>query len=175
MEFCVEKDDGTEKRLNVEKELLLRNVYPINPVTLESAKTGLKTEEVKEKMIGWIASGNSELFKEKSKEIWKGRTYIDGKNELVHIPGDIDYTIMSNWITFILNRGDKPCGSYGEAFIAMEHDIPIYLITEMPKKELPKSLLQCIIISGGDTFNTLNEYLIFIDQHYKLHRKEEKK
>jgi len=109
MEICVEKDDGTEKREIVEKELLLRNVYPINPVKLETSKTGLRTGEIKEKMSGWVASGNWELFKEKAKEIWKGKQYIDGKEELVHIPGDIDYVTMSNWLTFTYSKGDKPC------------------------------------------------------------------
>lgn len=171
MEVCAEKDDGTEKREGVEKELLLRNVYPINPVKLEKSKTGLRTEEIKEKMAGWVASGNWGLFTERAKEIWKGKQYIDGKNELVHIPGDIDYVLMSNWITFTLQKGDKPCGSYFEAGIALEHDIPIYLITDMPKKELPKSLLQGILVSGGEVFNTLNEYLKFIDEKYKLKKK----
>lgn len=172
MEVCVEKDDGTEKREGVEKELLLRNIYPINPVKLEQSKTGMRTKEIKEKMIGWVASGNWDLFKERAKEIWKGKQYIDGKKELVHIPGDIDYVLMSNWLTFILQKGDKPCGSYFEAGIALEHDIPIYLITDMPKKELPKSLLQGILVSGGEVFNSLGEYLTFIDQKYKLKRKE---
>jgi len=109
MEICAEKDDGTEKREGVFLELSLRNVYPIHPVKLESSKTGLTTDEMKEKMIGWVSSGNWELFKEKSRGIWKGQKYIDGKNEIVHIPGDIDYVLMSDWLTFILNRGDKPC------------------------------------------------------------------
>ena len=174
MEVCAEKDDGTEKRSAVEKELFLRNIYPINPVKLEVCKTGLKTGEVKEKMIGWVASGNWDLFKERAKEIWKGKQYIDGKNELVHIPGDIDYVTMSNWLTFMFSKGDKPCGSFFECGIALEHDIPIYLITDMPKKELPKSLLQGILVSGGEVFNTLGEYLNFIDEKYKLKRKEPK-
>ena len=174
MEVCAEKDDGTEKRTAVEKELLLRNVYPINPVKLEICKTGLRTEEIKEKMIGWVSSGNWELFRDRAKEIWKGRQFIDGKGELVHIPGDIDYVTMSNWLTFTFNKGDKPCGSFFECGIALEHDIPIYLITDMPKKELPKSLLQGILVSGGEVFNTLNDYLTFIDTKYKLKRKEPK-
>lgn len=174
MEVCAEKDDGTEKRIGVEKELILRNVYSINPVTLELAKTGLKTDEIKAKMSGWVSSGNWELFKECAKEIWKGKTYIDGKKELVHIPGDIDYVIMSDWITFTYNRGDKPCGSFFECGIALEHNIPIYLITDMLKKELPKSLLQGILVSGGEVFNNLNDYLKFIDEKYKLKRKETK-
>lgn len=172
MEICAEKDDGSSQRAGVEQELLLRNVYPINPVKLESAKTGLPTGAVKEKMNGWVASGNWELFKEKAKEIWKGRSYIDGKEELVHVPGDIDYVLMSDWITFTFNRGDKPCGSFMECGIAMEHNIPIYLITDIPKKELPKSLLQGILVTEGEVFNTLNEYLKFIDEKYKLRRKE---
>jgi hypothetical protein len=175
MEICVEKDDGTQSRAEVEKELLLRNVYPINPVRLEVSKTGLRTEEIKEKMAGWVASGNWELFRERAKDIWKGKQYIDGKNELVRIPGDIDYVTMSDWLTFTFKKGDKPCGSYGEAFIALEHNIPVYLITDMLKKELPKSLLQCILVSGGEVFNTLNEYLKFVDEKYKLKRKEEEK
>jgi hypothetical protein len=175
MEICAEKDDGTQKRIGVKKELLLRNVYPINPVALEKSKTGMKTDEIKEKMIGWVASGNWDLFKEKSKGIWKGQRYIDGKDEIVHVPGDIDYVLMSDWITFVYNKGDRPCGSFFECGIALEHSIPIYLITDMPKKELPKSLLQGILVSEGEVFNTLNDYLIFVDEKYKLKRKEEKK
>lgn len=57
-----------QKRAEVEKELLLRNVYPINPVTLEASKTGMRTEGVKTKMIGWIASGNWGLLENKQKQ-----------------------------------------------------------------------------------------------------------
>jgi len=172
MEVCAEKDDGSGKRVEVEKELLLRNVYPINPVTLEASKTGMKTGEVKEKMIGWVASGNWELFKESARGIWKGAQYIDGKSEIVHVPGDIDYVLMSDWLTFTLQKGDKPCGSYFECGIALEHNIPIYLITEMPKKELSKSLLQGILVSGGEVFNSLKDYLNFVDSKYKLREKK---
>jgi hypothetical protein len=174
MEKPKEKDDGSSQRINVEKELLCRNVYPINPVKLEASKTGLTTEQLKEKMSGWLASGNWELFADRALEIWKGTNYIDEKNGLTHIPGDIDYCIMSDWITFTLNRGDVCCGSFAECGIAMEHGIPIYLITDMPKKELPKSLLQMILITEGEVFNSLNDYLIFVDKNYKLKRKEPK-
>ena len=34
MEKPIEKDDGSGKRIEVKKELLLRNVYPIDPVAL---------------------------------------------------------------------------------------------------------------------------------------------
>jgi hypothetical protein len=174
MEVCAEKDDGTSKRAGVEKELLLRNIYPINPVKLESQKTGMRTEEIKEKMSGWISSGNWELFKQKAREIWLGKKYIDEKQGLVHIPGDVDYVLMSDFLTFTLQKGDKPCGSFFECGIALEHNVPIYLITDMLKKELPKSLLQGVLASEGEVFNNLNDYLEFIDKKYKLHRKEPK-
>jgi len=174
MEKTAEKDDGSEKRAKVEEELILRNVYPINPVKLEATKTGLSTDEIKEKMTGWVASGNWELFEERSKEIWQGKDNLSEKGELIHTPGDIDYCLMSDWLTFKYNKGDMPCGSFAECGIAMEHKIPIYLITDLAKKDLPKSLLQMILITKGEVFNTLPQYLDFIDSKYKLHRKEPK-
>jgi len=174
MEKTAEKDDGSEKRAGVEKELLLRGIYPINPVKLETTKTGMTTDEVKEKMIGWVASGNWDLFKQRAAEIWKGKDLVDKDKGITHIPGDIDYCTMSDWITFTFNKGDAPCGSFAECGIAMEHDIPIFLITDMPKKELPKSLLQMVLVTGGEVFNTLPQYLEHIDKVYKLKRKEPK-
>jgi hypothetical protein len=170
MEKTAQNDDGGGMRSGVEKELTLRNVFPINPVKLESSKTGLPTGAIKEKLSGWIASGNWEKFKEKSREIWKGKLLVEEDGSLVNVPGDIDYCKMSDWITFTYNRGDVPCGSFAECGIAMDHGIPIYLITNMPKKELPKSLLQMIMVTEGEVFNTLNEYLEFIDKKYKLRR-----
>ncbi|MBU0581320.1 MAG: hypothetical protein KKA19_09100 [Candidatus Margulisbacteria bacterium] len=175
MEKPSEGDDGGEKRIVVEKELLLRMVYPINPVKLEATKTGMTTEDIKNKMTGWVASGNWELFKDRATEIWRGVDFIEETRGLVHIPGDIDYCKMSDWLTFTLNRGDLPCGSYAECGIAMEHNIPIYLITNIPKKELPKSLLQMVLITDGEVFENLHQYLLFIDEKYKLKKKEEKK
>jgi hypothetical protein len=172
MEKTAEGDDGSSKRIIFEKELLLRDIYPINPVKLESSKTGMTTDEVKEKMKGWISSGNWDIFKKHAKSIWKG-VDKEENGQLIHIPGDVDYVLMSKFLTFVFNKGDSPCGSYGEAFIAMEHNIPVYLITEINKGDLPKSLLQCIEASDGEVFNTINKYLEFLDQRYNLKRKEE--
>ena len=119
MEKTAEHDDGSEKRLSVEKELLLRNVYPINPVRLEATKTGMTAEEIKEKMIGWISGGCWELFNKKANEIWQGIDKIDFKIGMIHIPGDIEYCLMSNWITFTFNKGDVCCLSQ-DSLILME-------------------------------------------------------
>lgn len=173
MEKTAEKDDGSSKREIFEKEFLLRDIYPINPVKLESSKTGMTTDEVKEKMKGWVAGGCWDLFRKHAKSIWQGvDKEVDG--QLIHIPGDVDYVLMSNFLTFAFTKGDQPCGSFGEAFIAMEHNIPVYLITDINKGDLPKSLLQCIEASEGEVFNSVNKYFEFLDNKYKLKRKEPK-
>lgn len=168
MQLTAEGDGGQAKRDIVEKELLSRNIYPINPVRLEATKTGTSCEDLTGKMRGWIASGNWEKFRQEAIFIWKGKTFLDEKGGMVHIPGDIEYCLMSDWITFTLNKGDGPCGSYMEVGIAMEHNIPIYLITDMPKKELKQSLLQAIEVSDGEVFNNVPSYLEFIDKKYNL-------
>lgn len=172
MQFTAEKDDGSAQRENVEKELISRNIYPINPVRLESNKTGIDTEALTAKMKGWVASGCWDKFREHAIHIWKGKTYIAEDGSMVHIPGDMDYVKLSDWITFTLNAGDAPCGSYAECGIAMEHNIPIYLITNMAKKDLKQSLLQMIEVTNGAVFSSLFEYLEFIDKEYKLKKKE---
>jgi hypothetical protein len=174
MEKPKEKDDGQSQRTEVENELILRGIYPINPVRLEAMKTGMSTDEVKEKMNGWLASGNWDLFGAKSKEIWKGKYYIDSVKGIMHIPGDEDYCLISDWLTFTLHKGDIPCGSYAECGIGMRYDKPLYLITDMPKKELPKSLIQMVLNTNGEVFPTVGKYLEFIDEKYKLHKKEPK-
>lgn len=173
MEKTAEKDDGSSKREIFDKELSLRGVYPINPCKLEATKTGMCTDDLKVKMKGWVESGNWELFKEKANEIWKGKDFVDDEG-LVHIPGDMDYVKMSDWLTCIYNKGDQPCGTFFECGIAMEHNIPIYLITDVIKRDVPKSLLQGIYVSGGEVFNSIKDYFEFIDKEYGLKRKEEK-
>ena len=172
MEKTAEKDGGGSKREEVEKELRYREVYPINPVSLESFKTEMTSEEVTEKLKGWIAGGCWDKYREYADLIWKGKDSINEKGSLKHIPGDFDYVFMSDWITCVYNKGDSPCGTYGEAFLAYYLNKPIYLITDVPKKELRHSFLQAIVGSGGEVFDSLTQYLEFIDKTYKLKRKD---
>jgi hypothetical protein len=109
MQITAEKDGGGEKRENLDKELRLRNVFPINPVKLEESKTGMSSEEITIKMKGWIASGCWDKFGEQAINIWKGRDYVEANGSLKHVPGDIAYCTMSSWITFRLSSGDQPC------------------------------------------------------------------
>ncbi len=175
MEKPAEKDDGSSMREDVEKELILRDVYPINPVKLETSKTGMSVEEAKEKMTGWISSGNWEKFAEVSKKIWMGEDVVLEGGALAHLMGDMDYVIASNWITMSYRKGDQPCGTFAEVGVAVYKGIPVYLITNFIKRDLPKSLLQLILCTEGEVFENLHQYLEFIDKKYKLRRKEEKK
>jgi len=173
MEHTAEKDDGSSKRKIYVTELLDRKVYPINPVQLEKYKINITTEQAKTQMSNWIKNKKCSEFKDFSRLIWKGKYLIDKKYGLIHIPGDIDYVRMSDWITCVFNKGDKPCGTFGESFISFEHDTPVYLITDVTEKEeekeIPKSFLQSVYGSGGYIFRNIGDYLNFIENKYKVY------
>ncbi len=168
MTITAEKDGGIAKREDICNELLSRGILPINPAKLESAKTGMDVNDAIDRIKGWIASGQRDKLKETGKKIWKGYTYIDKTGNLIHICGDLDYTKESSFITFVLHEKDKPCGSYFECGVAIDKDIPVYLITKIPKKDLPQSLVLGIEAVGGEFFETLNAYLKFIDEKYQI-------
>lgn len=172
MQITAEGDSGLIKREKICKELLLRNVLPINPVILEVFRIGMSTEELHKKMEGWIASGNWKLFKKYTDLLWLGETILDNNNNLIHTPGDFDYVEMSDFVTALYNKGDVPCGTFAEAGYAYKIGIPVYLITDVPKKRLRRSFLGFIVASGGEVFKNLGDYLNFVDKKYKLKRKE---
>jgi hypothetical protein len=174
MTQTAEKDGGISKREFLNKELELRNVLALNPATLETAKTGMGAKEAMEKVAGWIAGGKRDKLREAGRKIWKGENRVDEKGNLIHIAGDFDYTKQSDFITFILDVGDQPCGSYSEVGVALDHDIPIYLITPIPKTQLKQSLVLEVEASYGEFFENERQYLTWLDEKYNLKRKEEK-
>jgi hypothetical protein len=174
MSITQQGDGGIASRIEVEKELLYRNVFPINPAKLEAAKTGISAVDAIEKIIGWVASGKRELLQETGKAIWKGHNELNAEGNVVHIGGDLDYVKVSDWLTFVLKVGDKCCGTYFEIGVAIDNNIPIYLITNIAKRDLPQSLILGIEAVGGEFFENLNQYLNFLDEKYKLKRIEPK-
>jgi len=174
MAITAEGDSGETKREKIEEELLLRNVYPINPVTLEPRRTGMSASELANKLDGWRASGNWELFKEYGNLIWQGKDTVDEKGNLIYEPGDFHYVEISDWITAIYNKGDLLCGTHLEAGYAYKLGKPIYLISDVPKKDLSLNFLIWIVGSNGEVFRSKGEYLNFIDNKYNLKRKEDK-
>lgn len=174
MSKTAEGDGGISKREFLSKEFILRNILALNPATLEKAKSGYSAKEAIEKVIGWISSGKREKLQEVGRKIWKGEDRLDETGNLVHIGGDLDYTKKSDFIVFILDKNDSPCGSYFEVGVGIDHNIPIYLITPIPKKDLPQSLVLGIEAVGGEFFENEHQFLEWLDREYKLKRKEEK-
>ena len=147
-------------------------IYRFNPCDEEQNKIDMEQETFHKKVKGWLASGHNDKVGEYGGLIWKGKTYIektdDGLARLVKIMGDIDYVTNSDFLIARMEKGDAPCGTYGEACIALEHHIPIYVIQTMARTDYPCSFVQFVFASGGDFFNTEAELLTYIDEKYKL-------
>lgn len=168
MEAPAEGDDGGSKREIIETELLKRGVFALNPVTLEKEKTGMTTEHAKVYMRDCLNENKLSEFKKMSKEIWKGKDIYNKKDGLIHLPGDFDYVVMSDWITCLYQENDKPCGTFFELGVAFDNNIPVYLISNVPANKLSMSFLQGVYGSGGQVFSDMGLYLNFIENEYKL-------
>lgn len=109
MTCTAEKDGGIGKREEVEKELTDRNILAINPATLEKAKTGITAQDAIEKIRGWVSGGKRELLQETGRKIWKGYDGVNEDGNIIHVGGDLDYVKISDFVTFILHKLDRPC------------------------------------------------------------------
>jgi hypothetical protein len=182
MEVVALGDGGRGWRNAITEELSKRvdangnPVFIFDPTKEEQNKIGMESETFHKKVKGWLASGNNDKVGEYGGLIWKGKTYIEtteeGRARLVKIMGDIDYVVNSNFLIMRMDKGDQPCGTWGEACIALEHNIPVYVIQTMPRTDYPGSFNQWVYAGGGDFFNSVPELLEFLDKKYKLkHRK----
>ena len=154
-------------------------VFVFDPTLEEVSKVGMESETLHAKIKGWLASGNNHKIKEYGSLIWEGKTYIEqteeGKANLVHVMGDIDYVKNSDFIIARMEKGDRPCGTFFEVGIALEHKKPIYVIQTMARSEYSGSFVQAVFTSNGDFFNSQTELLEFIDKNYKLKVRKVKK
>lgn len=184
MEVVACGDGGRGWRDLLRKELDKRvdsngnHLYPFDPTVEEQNKIGMQPETFHKKVKGWLASGNNDKIAEYGGLIWKGKNYLektdDGKAKLIKILGDIDYVVNSTFLIARMEKGDAPCGTFGEACIALEHNIPIYVIQTMARTEYAGSFVQFVYASGGEFFNNQNELLEFLDKKYNLTIKEQK-
>jgi hypothetical protein len=183
MEKTQDKDNGRgwRDRLRPELEARLdknRNpIYVFDPTQMEAERTGYDVKEFHEKLEDWIASGNRDKVKEHMDMIWRGKTYLvkgeSGKAELHHMLGDNDYVRNSDFLICLINEGDMPCGTYGEAHMAYERNAPIYLIQTMALSKYNKSFLGWVLGSGGEIFPNQKQLLEFLDTKYKLKRRKD--
>lgn len=178
MEKTLANDGGRTWRQRITDYLNLRidsvgnPVYVFDPTKEETNKIGIEPGIFHKKVQGWLASGHNDKIAENGKLIWKGKTFIEkgeqGQARLIHIMGDCDYVVNSNFLIARMEPGDEPCGTYSEAGIAIEHNIPIYVIQTMPRTEYKGSFVQMVYGTGGAFFNTEAELLNFLDEKYKL-------
>jgi len=178
MEKTQKGDCGRSWRKNFTVELNKRidsngnPIYVFDPTLEEQSKIGMESEVFHARVQGWLASGHNDKIAEHGRLIWKGKTYIEkdanGRARLIHIMGDCDYVVNSNFLIARLEAGDEPCGTYGEACIAIEHKIPIYVIQTMPRTGYKGSFVQMVYGTGGRFFNTETELLNFLDSKYQL-------
>lgn len=182
MEKTQDKDHGRGWRDRLRPELEKRfdingnYIYVFDPTLMEVERTGYSTKEFHEKLEDWIATGKRDEVRKYMDMIWRGKTTllkgnISGKAELHHNLGDIDYVRNSNFLICLINEGDSPCGTYGEALMAYERNIPIYLIQTMALSKYNKSFLGWVLGSGGDIFPNQKQLLEYLDEKYKLKTK----
>ena len=166
-------DSGTgwRNKIKLELENLINSqgnpLYVFDPCAEEANKVGYNPKEFHKKLKGWLASGNNDKVAEGSNLIWKGKSYIEesieGKDgKLVHILGDIDYVRTSNFLICRMEEGDTPCGTYMEVGIALEHDIPIYVIQTMARDKYPISFVGAVFASKGNFFDNPTQLIEFL-------------
>lgn len=178
MESTNSKDEGVGWRSRLRPELQKRvdknknSIHVFDPTINEEEKVGMPTKEFHAQLDKWIASGKLQKVADGMDCIWRGKTSTtedeNGKKSQHHILGDIDYVRKSNFLILNIEEGDRPCGTYAEAFLAFERHIPIYMIQNMALNKYNKSLLGWVIGSGGAIFPNQKQLLEFLDKKYKL-------
>jgi len=174
MESPGDNDDGEGWRKYITPHLNERGIYCFDPTKEETQKVGMPTAELMEKLNGWQLSGHWDLFNEYMGKIWKGVSKMEEDPEIheprmTHVMGDVDYVEHSDFLIFRLHENDRLGGSIAELTIAWYRGIPCYLITEMPRHKINKSILYFVLDSGhgcGKIVRNQSEMLRFLDEKY---------
>lgn len=177
MESPGKGDSGIGWRRELAKHLADRGIYSFDPTKEEAQKVGMEPKVLMEKLQGWQLSGNWPFFVDNMRKIWRGATRIQEHPEtkepqLSHLLGDVDYVEHSDFLIWTLHEGDKLGGTIAELAIAWYRgNIPVYLVTDVPKSQINKSLLYFVLDSGhgkGKIYKNYGELLSFLDGEYKL-------
>lgn len=171
-------DGGRGWRAHLRKEFEKRkdsegnSIYIFDPTLEETNKIGMESEIFHKKVKGWLACGKNDMIRDYGGLIWKGKTYLEkaeeGKARLIKVLGDVDYVVNSDFLICRMEKADKPCGTFMEVGIALEHNIPIYVIQEFARTDYPSSFCQAVFASGGNFFSSYIELFEFLDEKYQL-------
>lgn len=141
------------------KGLEAPNVYPYNPVTNESLKTGTTSDKTCQCIKGLKQSGHWKDFDAKLREIWwagidpgynkfdilkdfqcRARENLITPEEFAML-GDFPAVASSSFITVYIPKDTKTVGSYAELTLAYFLNIPVYLILDGHTKSEANSTL----------------------------------
>ena len=169
-------DSGEGWRKDITPHLNQRGIYCFDPTKEEVQKVGMPTAELITKLNGWQLSGHWDKFTEYMNKIWRGvstmeEDHVTQEPRMIHVMGDVDYVEHSDFLILNLHEGDRLGGSIAELTIAWYRGIPVYLITEMPKHKINKSILFFILDSGhgsGTIVRNQSEMLRFLDGRYNF-------
>jgi len=158
-----------------------------DPVSQESSKVGKLSGEQVEYIKGLKRAGHWDLFMQEMTKIWWGNIIPDSHLaelflhlrlkaitegnflEDLHKYGDYEAIARSTFIIVYLPKDVKTVGTIYEIMLAFLLHIPIYLILpDSPKTEANSSLLYGVMLSGGETFYTVNECCNYIIDKYKV-------
>jgi hypothetical protein len=147
-------------------------IYTFDPCVTEADKIGMSAKEFHIQLREWINENNKEKIAEGTNLIWRGKHAIENvgkrKVRLVTILGDCDYVLNSNFLIARMEKGDVPCGTFGEAYEGFKNKIPIYVLQTMSITDYPITFIGWVYASGGDFFETQEKLLKYIDKTYKL-------
>ena len=157
-----------------------------DPLRQEASKTGKKTADHVEYVIGLKKAGRYKQFDEEMDKIWLGnisrtkdlvrlfkllqdRALVDGNKESeLSLWGDYESVARSDFIIAYIKKDIQTVGTIGEIFEAMLLNIPVYLVIDTPKTETNSTLLYWVRYSGGEIFYSLNDAISFIKEKYSL-------
>jgi hypothetical protein len=173
-------------RAEVLQKLESPNVLIYCPIKYEAMKTGKAAGEHIKYVIGLKQGGHWETFKEEMKKIWWGgvrpgknrfevmkqfqyKKIIENNRER-DLPywGDFEAVSRSDFIIVNYKKEVPSWGTPAEALTAFFLDIPIYVISDVPKTSMNSSLLWWVVESGGEVFYKLDDCIKFIKEKYKL-------
>jgi len=173
-------------RNKIYESLKCQDLEIYDPVKREAQKTGKKSGEHVDYVVGLKKSGRWELFMNEMNKIWLGnlqpthdlfevfkllryRKIIDGNTKQeMDCWADYEAVIRSDFIIAYMTKDVKTIGTVIEIFLAMLFKIPVYLILDAPKTETNSTLLMMVMYSEGEIFYDVKKCTEFIKEKYKL-------
>lgn len=172
---------------NAVKEKLKSDLLQVYcPISYEAIKTGKPAGEHVKYVTGLKRAGHLELFKEEMRKIWWGkvrpkknryeviqqfryRSLIDdNKPEDLQWWGDYEAVARSDFIIVYYKHSKPSWGTPAEAQEAFFLDIPIYVISDVPKTEMNSSLYWWVLETNGDVFYKLEDCVKYIKEKHKI-------